>query len=361
MAIFKVIKYDGPANVLAWKFPGTAFNTLSQLIVNESQEAVFFKGGAALDVFGAGTHTLSTNNIPLLSALVNMPFGGKSPFSAEVWFVNRLFVLDLKWGTTAPIQIQDPKYNVLLPVRTFGSFGVRISDTQRFITSLVGVSPYLDANALANYFCGILMNNISDCISSYLIVRKIGILELSAHLTEMSAEISERLSPIFGEYGVMPVNFSVMSVNVPENDKSVVSLKAALAKRAEMDIIGYNYIQERSFNTFENAAQNEGGAGTLIGAGLGLGMGAGIGGAVGTALGGLSPLDISESAGRKPDERITCPACGNLNLAQAKFCSKCGDKLENIPLFCSNCGGRIQPDCGFCPSCGKPIAKETGQ
>ncbi|MDR1245984.1 MAG: SPFH domain-containing protein [Clostridiales Family XIII bacterium] len=329
MAIFKVIKYDGPTNVLAWKFPGTAFNTLSQLIVNESQEAVFFKGGEAFDVFGAGTYTLNTYNIPLLSAFVNLPFGGRSPFSAEVWFVNKLFVLDLKWGTTAPIQIQDPKYNVFLPVRTFGSFGVRISDTKRFIASLVGVSPYLDADTLSNYFCGILMNNISDCISTYLIVRKIGILELSAYLTEMSDEISERISPIFGEYGVTPVNFSVMSVNVPENDKSVVSLKAALAKRAEMDIIGYNYIQERSFNTFENAAQNEGAAGTLIGAGLGLGMGVGMGGAAGTAFNNLSPLDISGGAGQKPNEKAICSACGIPNPAESKFCSSCGEPITS--------------------------------
>lgn len=361
MAIFKVIKYDGPANVLAWKFPGTEFNTMSQLIVNESQDAMFFKGGKAMDVLGPGTHTLNTNNIPLLSSFINLPFGGKSPFAAEVWFVNRLFVLDLKWGTSAPIQIQDPKYNMLLPIRTYGSFGVRVSDTKKFITSLVGVSPYLDANTLSKYFCGILMSNIADCISSYLIMRKISILELNAYLTEMSGEISERVTPIFTEYGVTPVNFSVMSVNMPEDDKSVISLKAALAKRAEMDIIGYSYVQERSFNTLESAAQNEGSAGTLIGAGLGLGVGAGMGSAFGAAMSNMPPIDISGKPEQKPDGNILCPVCGSQNGHESKFCAHCGGKLEKILRFCSNCGAQLQPGEKFCASCGKQAPAEAEQ
>ncbi len=351
MALFKVIKYDGPIGVMAWKFPGTEFNTLSQLIVNESQEAVFFKGGQALDVLGAGTHTLHNSNIPILSKLVNLPFGGKSPFSAEVWFVNKLFVLDLRWGTTAPIQIQDPKYNMFLPVRTFGSFGVRITDSKRFLTSLVGVSPVLNADTLSNYFTGILMSHISDCISSYLVMRKISILELNAYLNEMSAEISHTVEPIFAEYGVLPVNFSVMSVNMPEHDKSVISLKSALAKRAEMDIIGYTYVQERSFDTLESAAANEGSAGTLIGAGLGLGMGAGMGTAFGAAMGGIAPLDVTA----KQPVKFACTACGAQNDPTAKFCGGCGGKLEKVQSsFCQACGVQLKNG-KFCAECGAPV------
>lgn len=99
---------------------------------------MFFKGGKALDLFGPGTHTLNTDNIPLLSALVNLPFGRKSPFSSEVWFVNKLHVLNQKWGTTAPIQIQDPKYSIFVPVRTFGTFGLRVISTAQFLVKLVG-------------------------------------------------------------------------------------------------------------------------------------------------------------------------------------------------------------------------------
>lgn len=99
MAIVSVVKYDGNPDVFAWKYPDSELGTWTQLIVNESQQAILFKGGQALDVFEAGRHTLSTNNIPFLEKIINLPFGGQSPFSAEVWFVNKQFNLDVKWGT----------------------------------------------------------------------------------------------------------------------------------------------------------------------------------------------------------------------------------------------------------------------
>lgn len=99
MAIVSVVKYDGNPDVFAWKYPDSELGTWTQLIVNESQQAILFKGGQALDVFEAGRHTLSTNNIPFLETIINLPFGGQSPFSAEVWFVSKQFNLDVKWGT----------------------------------------------------------------------------------------------------------------------------------------------------------------------------------------------------------------------------------------------------------------------
>jgi membrane protease subunit (stomatin/prohibitin family) len=131
MAIVEVVKYDGTPDVFAWKYPNCELGTWTQLIVNESQEAILLKGGKVCDVFRAGRHTLSTDNLPILSKVVNLPFGGRSPFSAEVWFINRAFSLDVKWGTPTPIQLQDPKYKVFIPVRAFGQFGVQIQDAQK--------------------------------------------------------------------------------------------------------------------------------------------------------------------------------------------------------------------------------------
>ncbi len=144
MAIIEVIKYDGGADVFAWKYPSDELGTWTQLIVNESQEAILFKGGKALDVFGSGRHTLSTANIPLLNKIINLPFGGRSPFTAEVWFINKIFSLDIKWGTATPIQIQDPKYGVFVPVRSNGMFGIQIEDSKKFITKLVGTMKIFD-------------------------------------------------------------------------------------------------------------------------------------------------------------------------------------------------------------------------
>ena len=110
MAIVDVVKYNGGPDVFAWKYPNSELGTWTQLIVNESQEAILLKGGQICDVFGAGRHTLETANIPILNKLINLPFGGRSPFSAEVWYINKVFSLDVKWGTSSPIQLQDPKY-----------------------------------------------------------------------------------------------------------------------------------------------------------------------------------------------------------------------------------------------------------
>ena len=103
MEIMDVIKYNGRPDVFAWKYPGEELGTWSQLVVNQSQEAVLVKGGSVADVFGPGTHTLDTKNIPILNKIINLPFGGKSPFKAEVWYINKGYYLDIKWGTPTPI------------------------------------------------------------------------------------------------------------------------------------------------------------------------------------------------------------------------------------------------------------------
>ena len=108
MAIVDVVSYQGNPDVFAWKFPNTELSTWTQLIVNESQEAILVKSGKICDVFQAGRHTLSTDNIPVLNKIINLPFGGQSPFTAEVWYINKVFSLDIKWGTATPIQLQDP-------------------------------------------------------------------------------------------------------------------------------------------------------------------------------------------------------------------------------------------------------------
>lgn len=105
MGVMDVIKYNGRPDVFAWKYPGEELGTWSQLVVNQSQEAVLVKGGSVADVFGPGTHTLDTKNIPILNKIINLPFGGKSPFKAEVWYINKGYYLDIKWGTPTPVQI----------------------------------------------------------------------------------------------------------------------------------------------------------------------------------------------------------------------------------------------------------------
>ena len=112
-----------------------------RLIVNQGQEALFFKGGEALDLFGPGTHTLSTGNLPILDKLVNLPFGGKTPFSAEVYYINKTANLDMKWGTSTPIPLEDPKYGLILNVGARGQYGITIKDSRLFVSKIIGAVP----------------------------------------------------------------------------------------------------------------------------------------------------------------------------------------------------------------------------
>jgi len=352
VALVEVVKYDGGPDVFAWKFPNEELGTWTQLIVNESQEVVLFKSGQALDVFGSGRHTLETANIPILNNIINLPFGGRSPFTAEVWYVNKVQSLDIKWGTASPIQLQDPKYKVFIPVRSFGQFGLRIEDAKVFLVKLVGTLAVFNKENMVNYFRGLYLTKVKDSIASYLIKKQISVLEINAYLDELSGYIKEKMVEVFDEYGIKLVNFYVNDINVPEDDPAVVQLKAALAKRAEMDIVGYNYVQQRSFDTLEGAATNPGSnqAG-LMGAGIGLGMGVGIGGNLGSQMGGISQnIDVN-------GEKKNCPKCNAVMEKHMRFCGMCGfdnqdQKSTKIEVKCSECGTAMDPNARFCPQCG---------
>lgn len=282
MAVIDLVKWDGTPNIVAWKYPSTELSTWTQLIVNESQEAFLVRGGVYDGPFGAGRHTLSTENLPLLRSLIGIPFGGKSPFSAEVWYVNRVTNLDVKWGTADAIPLQDPKYGIMIPVRAFGQYGIRIVDSKRFLLKLVGTLPGFDVDTLSSYLKGVLITRIKTEIATCIARAGISILEVATQLDALSASLKAALIPELAEYGVALAQFNIHSINVPENDEAVITLRKALAKRAEMGIIGFTYQQERSFNVMETAAGNEGTPGGVMGAGLGLGMGIGMGPSIGS-------------------------------------------------------------------------------
>ena len=352
MAIAEVLKFTSDASIFAWKHPNSELATWTQLIVNESQEAVLVKNGQIADVFGPGRYTLSTDNIPVLQKLINLPFGKKSPFSAEVWFINRAVALDIKWGTTTPIQVQDPKYGVFVPLRAFGQFGLRVEDSRRFLTKLVGTMPFFNTNTMTNYFKGLYITRVKDRISNCLVTSKISILEINSHLDEISTALCENFRKDFEEYGIEIVSFYVNDINVPENDPAVKQLKLALSKRAEMDILGYNYQQERTFDTLNTAAGNQGAAGTVMGAGMGLGMGFGMGGAVGQAAGNMEQVMSTK------EEKKECPFCHAMIGKSLKFCPECGKNTQESAapaLKCSSCGTTFAKGTKFCPGCGRKI------
>ena len=205
MAVIDVVKWDASPTLLA---------TWTQLVVNETQEAFVVHAGVYDGPFGAGRHTLSTENLPLVRKLLGIPFGGASPFSAEVWFVNRGLNLNVKWGTSDPIQLEDPKYGLMIPVRSFGQYWVQVEDSKKFLLKLVGTLKGFDTATLNTYFASIFTSRIKTVIASEIIEQKISILEISSHLDRLSAALRQSLESDLEEYGLALTNFNVSSINV---------------------------------------------------------------------------------------------------------------------------------------------------
>lgn len=345
MAIIEVVKYNGGPNELVWKYPNEELGTWTQLIVNQAQEAILVKDGQLLSIFGPGRHTLATENIPILKDIFSIPFGGRSPFTAEVWFINKAQHLDIRWGTSSPVQLQDPKFGIFAPVRANGIFGIQIADSALLYTKLIGTMPELGEEDLIRYFRGLYITKIKDTISSYLVDKQIGILEVNAHLAELSEHIKQDLQPVIAEYGTSLITFFVNEVSVPEDDEGVKQLKSALAKKAEMELLGYTYQQGRTFDVLEGTAKNEsGGASPFVGAGMGLAMGGEMGKLFSDGISNF----VQTPSGAK------CPSCGAAVMDGAKFCSQCGKPLGG--KFCPGCGTALRGNPKFCPECGQKLS-----
>ncbi len=379
MALINVIKYSGGPNIFAWKYPNDELTTKTQLIVNESQEAILFKGGQALDVFGAGSHTLETKNIPILNKLVNLPFGGESPFKAEVWYVNKIHSLDIKWGTIKPVSLFDPFLMIDVKVKSFGQFGIRINNSKKFLEKLVGTLQVFNSDNVTAYFRGEYLKKCTSIIGSYFTQKNVGILQVNTYLDDLSDYIKDCMTPMMEKYGISLVSFSINSINADEDDSSYVLVKNAMANRAmrrmeseaeafdiratgfaQGDVMknqGYTYQQQRSFDVMQAAAENEGGGGQndFMQMGMGLAMGGKMGAVVGTNMGNMAAvMDVT------PDNTKLCPKCNAQISQNQKFCSNCGadTTLETNTQKCINCGKDIFKNSKFCPECGSPQQKK---
>lgn len=355
LAIIDIIKFNGIANRdwLVYRYPGDSFVCGTQLIVNEGQIAVFVKGGKALDYFSAGTYTLNTQNIPILQSLINIPFGGKTPFTAELFFINNTAKLDVLWGTNSPISLIDPKYTVKLRVRAFGQFGIRVFNYRVFLTELIGAvgnDQVVKYHTVVNYFKGVIVTKVKTIIADIIINQKISVLEIAPRLDDISKMCQERLSGEFERFGIEIVNFYLASINFPDEDFATIN--KILGEKAAFDIIGDNrYNVKRSFDVMETAANNES-VGNIATAGIGLGIGTGAGLAVGNTF-----TNAAGSIMNTPPKSLSCTRCGIMNSEGTKFCSNCGEKLAVVKTECYSCRTLVDDNMKFCPNCGNSMAK----
>lgn len=326
MALVNVIKYEGDNTTFVWKHPKSDFNTMSQLIVHENQEAVFFKNGQALDLFEAGRYTLSTENIPIIRRFINIPTGGRSPFHCEVYFINKTHQMAIKWGTDSQVQYMDPTYKFPLQIGASGEMVLSVCDSKKLLVKVVGTEKILTQDNLVQKFRAFLMSKVKPYIASAMQNATYSIFEVDSHIGEFSENLHNMLIPDFKEYGISLEKFFVTTIAKPEGEtayekfkdihirqysdvaeaklkqqtdiiyaqteaqKTVIESQAIAQKRAQE---GYTYQQERGFDVAEKVAENEA-VGEFTNMGVGFGTMAGVGGAVGGMVGGMMN-DVTQS------------------------------------------------------------------
>ncbi len=380
--IAEVLKYEGDNSTFIWKHPSEDFNSLTQLIVHESQEAIFFLNGQALDLFGAGRYTLTTQNIPLVGKLLNKVTDDESPFHCEVYFINRAEQMAIRWGTDTRVEYMEPTYQFPLSVGASGEMSLSVADSRRLLLKLVGTERSLDRAKLVSFFRGILMSRVKSYIAQMMRTGKISIFEIDERMEQFSEELREKLCEDFLEYGITLNRFFVTTIAKPDGEPQYEKFKelhfrqyadiAEAKLQQQVGIIeeqteaqrrvieaqsiaqkrsleGYTYQQERGFDVAEKVAQNEG-AGEFTSAGVGLGMMAGIGGAVGGTVGGVFQGAMAAVAGAEPAGRF-CEECGAALAPGAAFCENCGAKLQSAGN-CVRCGYQFTKPGNFCPKCG---------
>lgn len=368
----------------------------AQLIVRESQAAVFYRDGQSMDVFGPGRHTLSTANIPIISEwLQKFTSGGHNVFSAEVYFVNQAVQTDLKWGTPNPIDLKDPDLG-WVQIRAFGTMSVRIEDPQLFINTLVGTQGGYNAATLNKLLKSSVQNRLGDLFAtnfnSYATIRR--------NQDELAAAMKVKVKDDFAKYGVGLRDFFISDVSVPEE------IQEAFRKRATMGALGVrSYGEMQAADALRDMANNQGTGGSTMGAGLGMGMGMMMpqmmGGMMQPSMmqpgmmqpGMMQPGMMQQPMQQQPVQQpqqamltcsnchaqvpegtkfcnncgtkivpptpagaITCPECKKPVPEGTKFCPECGTKIEPPkPVVCSNCKAELSPTAKFCNNCGTKV------
>lgn len=414
--ICEIIKYEGDNSTFIWKHPSEDFNSLTQLIVHESQEAVFFMNGEALDVFKAGRYTLETQNIPLIGKALNRATGDKTPFHCEVYFINMTVQMDMKWGTDSKVRYIEPEYGVPLDIGASGSMNLRVSNGLKLLVKLVGTMNGIAwgengvnfTKSLQTSFRPMISTAVKSNLTAAIKENGINILEVDEHLTQLSDTLKKKIVPGFEEYGLTVPEFYLTTVVLPEEDPNfkrirelhTIALQTRMAA-AEAQITAARREVELERQTTQTevakreaerqviAAQAEAEATRQAGfaeaqvmqaqgitkkdyvqaevqkayaEGIG-NMGSGGGGAGGSAMSDIVGLGVGLQAAQAMSGQIGS-IFGGMNASQQNNtvnapsvkCAKCGAELPSGAKFCLQCGEKIvspADDKIVCPKCGQ--------
>ena len=300
----------------------------AQCIVRDSQAAVFFQDGRGTDVLGPGRHSLSTQNLPILTKLLMLPWGFESFFKAEVYFVSRKIFTSLRWGTRDPVAFKDSELG-MVRLRAFGAYTFQVSDPLLFINSLVGTQGVFTTDAIKDYLRDVTVSRLNDYLGENLD----SILDLPRKYDEMASSVKARVEQDFSRYGLELRDFYINSITPPEEVQKVIDQRSGMGAAGDLD----SFMKFRTAMAVGDAANNQGGMGT----GLGLGAGAG--------LGMLIPGMLMGQSNAQPAAH--CPSCGAQVPPSAHFCPSCGKPLST-EARCVKCEAALPQGSKFCPSCG---------
>ena len=390
MNLYDIIKYEGNNDVFVWKHPCEDFNLGTQLIVHESQEALFYMNGHALDLFGPGKHVLETENIPLLRKVSNLPTDGKTPYHCEIYYINKTDQMAIRWGTDSKVQYIDPTYKFPLSIGANGEMSLAVHDSRNLVVQLVGTELLLTREKMVSYFRSFLMTKVKTYLAQVMREKALNIFEIDEQMELFSEEIHKKLVPDFLDYGIDLKKFLITTIVRPdgepqyekfkelhfrqyadiaeaqlqqkvgiiqqqtESQRVVIEAEGIAKKRA---VEGYTYQQERGFDVAEKVAENEA-VGEFTNMGVGFGTMAGVGGAVGGMVGGMmndamgSAMNLSIPTPASQPAQTFCDNCGaKLNQGSA-FCEECGTPVVKSNKTCINCGYEFERPGKFCPKCG---------
>lgn len=327
---------DNTSDTLVYRFPvyNKEIKMGAKLTVREGQNAVFINKGQLADVFQPGLHTLSTDNMPILTTLMSWKYGFNSPFKAEVYFVSTRQFTDQKWGTANPVMMRDAEFGAVR-LRAFGMYSFKVKDPALFMKEIVGT----DGNFTTDEITGQLKKLIISGFSDMLAEAKIPALDLSSKFDELGDAAKAKLQPKFETHGLQLVNYAVENISFPPE------VEKMLDKKTSMGIVGDmgKFTQFQVAVSAEEAAKNPGGGGVAA-AGVGIGAGAVLGQ---TLMGAAAQGQATPAA-----PMVICPKCNAQAPSTGKFCPSCGGTLGAPKVKCVKCQADMDQGAKFCPSCG---------
>lgn len=347
--LLKVIEWtDDSTTTIVYRYPMNDRHEIMngcQLVVRESQTAILVHEGQVGDVYGPGTHKLTTNNMPIITKLASWKYGFDSPFKAEVYYVNTKQFINLKWGTATRVTMRDHDFGVIR-VGARGSYTFKVSDALLFMREIFGTNREYSTNSLMEYFKSVIVTGFTTSLGE----AKIPALDLPASLDELAVEIKGACKETFDNMGIQIVNLNVESVSLPEDVEKAVDQRSSVGVLS--GVMG-EFTQYQTAQAIRDAANNPGNGAAGTGVGLGAGM----------ALGQAMMQSMTQQNNQQTNNQqqnnqqaaaqgvIKCANCHEELPENAKFCLNCGTKVVK-DIFCMECGTKNPSNAKFCVNCG---------